>query len=81
MRATSCAPTGVPSAIPTGTTAAGFAAVFLARSGVERDFFDFLGCFFTNGCPDADYNNDNAVNSQDFFDFLGCFFAPPAGCN
>ena len=47
----------------------------------SQDFFDFLSCFFTNGCPEADYNNDMVVNSQDFFDFLGCFFDPPKGCN
>jgi hypothetical protein len=47
----------------------------------SQDFFDFLACFFTNGCLAADYNNSGAVNSQDFFDFLTCFFAPPAGCN
>jgi hypothetical protein len=47
----------------------------------SQDFFDFLACFFTNGCPAGDYNDDGFVNSQDFFDFLACFFAPPAGCN
>jgi hypothetical protein len=28
---------------------------------------------------DADFNSDDAVNSQDFFDFLACFFAPGCG--
>jgi hypothetical protein len=46
----------------------------------SQDFFDFLACFFTNGCAAGDYNNSGQVNSQDFFDFLSCFFAPPAGC-
>jgi hypothetical protein len=47
----------------------------------SQDFFDFLACFFTAGCPQGDYNGDHIINSQDFFDFLACFFAPPAGCN
>jgi hypothetical protein len=47
----------------------------------SQDFFDFLACFFTPGCPEADYNNSGQVNSQDFFDFLSCFFSPPKGCN
>ncbi|MGE3109793.1 MAG: hypothetical protein AB7O77_15755, partial [Phycisphaerales bacterium] len=44
------------------------------------DFFDFIACFFTQGCPQADYNNDQFINSQDFFDFLACIFVPPPGC-
>jgi hypothetical protein len=47
----------------------------------SQDFFDFLNCFFTNGCANGDFNHDNVVNSQDFFDFLNCFFQPPAGCH
>jgi hypothetical protein len=46
----------------------------------SQDFFDFLNCFFTTGCGQADFNGDMQVNSQDFFDFLSCFFTPPNGC-
>jgi hypothetical protein len=46
----------------------------------SQDFFDFLSCFFVEGCTEADYNNSGQVNSQDFFEFLSCFFAAPGGC-
>lgn len=42
--------------------------------GNARDFFDFLGAFFSGH---ADFNRSGATNTQDFFDFLTAFFA---GC-
>ena len=65
----------------TGAGGSGTMSVNNSGSLNSQDFFDFLACFFTPGCPRADFNGVGGVNSQDFFDFLSCFFAPPAGCH